>query len=108
MRTLDVVDDFTREALAIEVDSSISGSRVARVLDRIGDERGFPTTIVMDNGTELTSLAMLARASTRRVRLQYLAPGKPTQNALVESFKGSFATNASTNIPSRRLPMRVM
>ena len=73
-RALNVVDDFTREALAIEVDTSISGSRVTRVLDRIADERGYPKTIVMDNGTELTSLAMLAWAALRHVQL-LLAPG---------------------------------
>jgi putative transposase len=57
-RTLNIVDDFTRECLAIEVDTSFSGSRVARVLDAIAERRGLPQTIVMDNGTELTSIAM--------------------------------------------------
>jgi len=90
IRALNIVDDFTREALAIEVDTSISGSRVARVLDRIAEERGLPKTIVMDNGTELTSLAMLAWAANHRVQLHYIAPGKPTQNAFVESFNGKF------------------
>ena len=90
IRALNIVDDFTREALAIEVDTSISGSRVARVLDRIADERGLPKTIVMDNGTELTSLAMLAWAARHRVQLHYIAPGKPTQNAFIESFNGKF------------------
>lgn len=91
IRTLNVVDDYTRESLAIEVDTSISGSRVARVLDRIAMERGtYPQTLVMENGTELTSLAMLAWASTTRVQLHYIAPGKPTQNAFIESFNGKF------------------
>ncbi len=91
IRTLNIVDDYTRESLAIEVDTSISGSRVARVLDRIAMERGmYPQTLVMDNGTELTSLAMLAWASTTRVQLHYIAPGKPTQNAFIESFNGKF------------------
>ena len=90
LRTLNIVDDYTREALAIEVDTSISGSRVARVLDRIADERGLPKTIVMDNGTELTSLAMLAWSAKHRVQFHYIAPGKPTQNAFVESFNGKF------------------
>jgi putative transposase len=85
IRTLNIVDDFTREALEIEVDTSISGARVARVLDRIADERGLPKTIVMDNGTESTNLAMLAWAARHRVQLHYIAPGKPTQNAFVES-----------------------
>lgn len=91
IRALNVVDDFTREAIAIEVDTSISGSRVARVLDRTANERGsYPKTLVMDNGTELTSVAMLAWASTTRVQLHHIAPGKPTQNAFVESFNGKF------------------
>jgi putative transposase len=90
LRTLNVVDDFTREALAMEVDTSISGARVTRVLDRICEERGLPKTIVMDNGTELTSLAMLAWSAKHRVQLHYIAPGKPTQNAFVESFNGKF------------------
>lgn len=90
IRALNIVDDFTRECLAIEVDTSISGSRVARVLDRVAETRGLPKTIVMDNGTELTSLAMLAWSAEHRVRLHYIAPGKPTQNAFVESFNGKF------------------
>jgi hypothetical protein len=90
IRTLNVVDDFTRECLAIEVDTSISGHRVARVLDTIAEHRGYPETIVMDNGAELTSLAMLIWARDRHVRPHYIAPGKPTQNAYVESFNGKF------------------
>ena len=90
IRTLNVIDNFTRECLAIEVDTSLPGTRVARVLDAIADGRGYPETIVMDNGTELTSLAMLAWARDRNVRLHYIAPGKPTQNAYVESFNGKF------------------
>jgi len=90
IRTLNIVDDFTRECLAIEVDTSISGNRVSRVLDRVAGTRGLPKTIVMDNGTELTSLAMLAWSAQHRVRLHYIAPGKPTQNAFIESFNGKF------------------
>ena len=91
IRTLNVVDDFTRESLAFEVDTSISGTRVARVLDRIVTERGaYPQTLVMDNGTELPSLAMLAWSSRTCVELDYIAPGKPTQNAFIESFNGKF------------------
>jgi putative transposase len=90
IRTLNVVDDFTRECLAIEVDTSISDHRVARVLDMIAKDRGYPETLVMDNGTELTSLAMFIWARDRHVRLHYIAPGKPTQNAYIESFNGKF------------------
>jgi len=90
IRSLTIVDDFTRESLAIEVDTSISGARMSIVLDRIAEHRGYPNTIVMDNGTEMTSLAMLAWAAKRRVQLHYIAPGKPTQNAFIESFNGRF------------------
>lgn len=81
IRTLNIVDDFTRECLAIEVDTSLSGNRVARVLDAIASVRGLPQTIVMDNGTELTSIAMACWARDRRVRLHFIQPGKPTHPA---------------------------
>jgi putative transposase len=90
IRALAVVDDFTHEALAIEVDTSLSGERVARVLDAIAAVRGYPKTIVLDNGPELTSLTILRWAVDRRVRLHHIAPGKPTQNAFIESFNGKF------------------
>jgi putative transposase len=90
IRTLNIVDDFTRECLAIEVDTSLSGVRVARVLDAIGFVRGYPETLVMDNGTELTGIAMACWARDRKVRLHFIDPGKPTQNAYIESFNGRF------------------
>jgi putative transposase len=90
IRALTIVDDFTHESLAIEVDTSLSGDRVVRVLQMLGEIRGLPSTIVMDNGTELTSIAMLRWAADRRVRLHHIAPGKPTQNAFIESFNGKF------------------
>ena len=90
IRTLNIVDDFTRECLAIEVDTSLSGVRVARVLDAIAARRGYPQTIVMDNGTELTGIAMACWARDRKVRLHFIDPGKPTQNAYIESFNGRF------------------
>ncbi len=90
IRALTIVDDFTHESLAIEVDTSLTGERVVRVLEALGQIRGLPATIVMDNGTELTSLTMLRWAADRRVRLHHIAPGKPTQNAFIESFNGKF------------------
>ncbi len=90
LRALTIVDDYTHESLAIVVDTSLSGERVTRVLDMLGEIRSLPKTIVMDNGTELTSLAMLRWAAERRVRLHHIAPGKPTQNAFIESFNGRF------------------
>lgn len=83
-----MVDDFTREALATVVDVSLSGVRVARELTRLIDLRGRPQMIVSDNGTELTSHAILKWSKDSRVEWHYIAPGKPTQNAFVESFNG--------------------
>ena len=89
-RTLNVVDDFAREALTVLVDTSISGTRVARELSRLVEMRGKPDMIVSDNGTELTSHAILKWAKQSKVEWHYIAPGKPTQNAFVESFNGRF------------------
>jgi putative transposase len=88
LRILVVVDDCTRECLALIVDTSISGIRVARELDRLLAERGKPKTIVSDNGTEFTSNAILLWADDHKVGWHYIAPGKPTQNAFAESFIG--------------------
>lgn len=88
IRILAVVDDFTRENLALVVDTSLSGARVARELDAIIAVRGKPLMIVSDNGTELTSLAILRWAQDRRIEWHYIAPGKPQQNGYVESFNG--------------------
>jgi putative transposase len=85
-RILAVVDDFSRECLALIADTSISGARVARELDRIIFWRGKPQTIVSDNGTELTSMAILKWSQTAKVAWHYIAPGKPTQNAFIEAF----------------------
>src|SRR6056297_2379288 len=87
-RILCVIDDFSRECLAAVVDTSLSGIRVARELDRIAEMRGFPCMVVSDNGTELTSNAMLQWQEDRQVEWHYIAPGKPMQNGFVESFNG--------------------
>ncbi|MCA1538096.1 IS3 family transposase, partial [Bradyrhizobium sp. NBAIM03] len=87
-RILTVVDECTRECLALVADTSLSGSRVARELDRLIIERGKPKMVVSDNGTELTSNAILTWADQSRVAWHYIAPGKPTQNAFIESFNG--------------------
>lgn len=89
-RVLAVVDDFTRECLALVVDTSLSGLRVGRELDRIAETRGRPAMIVSDNGTELTSHAILRWQEECGVLWHYIAPGKPQQNGLVESFNGRF------------------
>ena len=87
-RILNVVDDVTRECLAAVPDTSISGRRVARELDNLIDQRGRPGMIVSDNGTELTSNAILTFAAERGIEWHYIAPGKPMQNGFVESFNG--------------------
>lgn len=87
-RILCVIDDFSRECLATVVDNSLSGDRVARELDAIAERRGYPCMVVSDNGTELTSNAILAWQQNRSVEWHYIAPGKPMQNGFVESFNG--------------------
>ena len=89
-RVFAVVDDFSRECLALMVDTSISGIRVARELDKIVEIRGRPCMVVSDNGTELTSNAMLKWQEEHQIEWHYIAPGKPMQNAFVESFNGRF------------------
>jgi putative transposase len=89
-RVLAVVDDFTRECLGLVVDISLSGLRVGRELDRIAGMRGYPAMVVSDNGTELTSHAILRWQEDRSVLWHYIAPGKPQQNGFVESFNGRF------------------
>ncbi len=85
---LAVVDDFTRECLALIVDNSLSGIRVARELDRIVERRDRPCLVVSDNGTELTSRAILGWQQDQAIEWHYIAPGKPTQNSFIESFNG--------------------
>ena len=87
-RMLTVVDDCTRENLALVADTSLSGRRVVRELDRLISERGKPRMIVSDNGTEFTSNAILEWADITRVEWHYIAPGKPMQNGFIESFNG--------------------
>ena len=88
IRMLTIVDDCTRECPAIEVHTSLGGLRVRRVLDRIAGERGLPEAIVLDNGPEFRGRALAAWSEERGVRLEFIQPGKPVQNAFVESFNG--------------------
>jgi putative transposase len=87
-RILCIVDDFSRESLLTLVDTSISGARVVRELDALIELRGKPALIMSDNGTEFTSNAVLLWCGRRSLNWHYIAPGKPTQNAFVESFNG--------------------
>ena len=88
IRVLTVIDDFTRECLATEVDTSLPGLRVARVLDRLALERGLPESITVDNGPEFTRKTQDAWAYAHEVHLHFIDPGKPVQNAYIESFNG--------------------
>jgi putative transposase len=87
-RILTVVDDYSRECLCLVADTSLSGGRVVRELDAVIAERGRPAMCVSDNGTELTSMAVLRWCQESQIEWHYIAPGKPTQNAFIESFNG--------------------
>ena len=89
-RVLAVVDDFTRECLCLVADTSLSGHRLARELDTLIAKRGKPKMIVSDNGTEMTSMAILKWCQHTQIEWHYIAPGKPMQNGFIESFNGSF------------------
>ncbi len=91
-RTFNVVDDFNREALAIEIDLNIPAQRVVRVLDRIVANRGYPLKMRMDNGPELVSLALAQWAEEHGVMMEFIKPGKPTQNTFIERFNRTYRT----------------
>lgn len=89
-RALTIVDVFTRESLAIEVGQSLKGTDVVRVLSRIGSQRALTKTLYCDNGTEFTSQAVDLWAYRAGVKIDFSRPGKPTDNAFIESFNGTF------------------
>lgn len=91
-RTFNVVDDFNREALSIEIDLNLPALRVVRVLDRIAANRGYPVMLRMDNGPEFISLALAEWAEQHAVKLEFIQPGKPTQNAFIERFNRTYRT----------------
>ena len=90
IRILTVVDDLSKECPVLEVDHSLTGQRVTRVLDRVSLTRGLPDVITVDNGPEFVSKAVDAWAYANGVKLHFIQPGKPTQNAYIESFNGKF------------------
>jgi len=89
-RTLNVVDDYTRECLAIEVDNSLGGARVVRVLEELKKQRGLPRQIRSDNGPEFLSRAVDQWAFEHGLQWHTMEPGRPMENAYVESFNGRF------------------
>ena len=90
LRTLTMVDVFTKESLTIEVDTSINGERVVRVLNRIVEVRGLPEAITVDNGPEFRSKALDKWAYENQVVLDFIRPGKPVDNCYIESFNSKF------------------
>ena len=91
-RTFNVVDDFNREVLSIEIDLNLPAQRVVRVLERIAASRGYPVMLRMDNGPEFISLTLAEWAETHTVKLEFIQPGKPTQNAFIERFNRTYRT----------------
>jgi len=89
-RMLGIVDHYTRECPVIEVDLSLPGARVVRVLERLAEERGLPEAIRVDNGPEFISEIVRSWCERRKVDLDYIEPGRPMQNGHVESFNGKF------------------
>jgi len=87
-RALAIVDDYSRECPAIEVDTSMGGTRVVSVLERLSDLRGLPDVITVDNGPEFASRALDEWAYRKGIRLSFIRPGKPIENAFAESFNG--------------------
>ncbi len=90
LRTLNIIDAYTRECLAIEVDTSLPSARVVRVLDQLVWQYGLPEALRVDNGPEFISTALDRWAFRHGVKLDFIQPGKPTQNGHVESFNGRF------------------
>ena len=89
-RTLNILDEGTRECLAIEVDTSLPAERVVRALEQLKTERGLPTQLRVDNGPELVSAKLTDWCEENDIKLVYIQPGKPQQNGFVERFNGSF------------------
>jgi len=90
LRCLNIVDDFTKEYLAIEADTSLPGKRVVDVLQRLAEMRGLPTSVTVDNGPEFISKVLDEWAYRRQLKLRFIEPGKLQQNAYIESFNGKF------------------
>ena len=90
LRTLSIEDAYTREMLAIEVDTSLPALRVVRVLERLRQQAGLPERIVVDHGTEFTSKTLDQRAYQHKVKLHFITRGRPMENGYIESFHGKF------------------
>lgn len=89
-RTFNVVDDYNREVLAIEIDLNLPAERIIRVLDRVASWRGYPLKIRMDNGSEFISLKLADWAEEHEVELEFIQHGKPFQNLYIERFNRTY------------------
>jgi len=89
-RTLNIMDDFNREVLCIEIDTSLPALRVIRMLDMLASWRGYPEQLRIDNGPELTSQILAAWAEDHQVTLAFIEPGKPAQNGYIERFNRTY------------------
>jgi putative transposase len=89
-RTFNVVDDYNREALAVEIDLNLPAGRVIRTLDRIAAWRGYPERLRLDNGPEFVAIALAEWAEAKGVELEFIQPGRPMQNGFIERFNGSY------------------
>lgn len=89
-RTLNIIDDCNREALAIEVDTSLCAKRVVRTLERVIEQKGKPKQIWVDNGPEFTSKDFESWCADQQINIQYTQPGRPMQNGYIERFNGTF------------------
>lgn len=89
-RTFNVVDDYSREALGVEIDTNLPAPRVVRVLDRLAEVRGVPAQLRLDNGPELTAVAIAEWAERHQVKLEFIEPGRPMQNGFIERFNRTY------------------
>lgn len=90
IRLLNIIDDYNREAITIEIDTSLPSARVIRVLERVQQERGLPQMIRVDNGPEFISIELDLWCKAKDIKLIFIQPGEPTQNAFIERFNGTF------------------
>ena len=90
IRLLNIIDDYNREAITIEIDTSLPSGRVIRVLERVQQERGLPKMIRVDNGPEFISIELDLWCKAKDIKLIFIQPGEPTQNAFIERFNGTF------------------
>lgn len=98
-RTFNVIDDFNRECLAVEIDTSLTGKRLIRVFERLRSERGLPGVLRVDNGPEFLSSDFVAWAESAGMFILYIQPGEPNQNAYIERFNRTYREEVLEPVP---------